>query len=192
MSEIVLRTDRLIIRLLQAGDLAELAAIQSDPEVMRFMGRGYTFPREYSADFIRRHRRYAREHETGIWAVALPATAAGDRSRLIGTCGLVPCDLHGVAEIEFGYMLGRDYWGRGYATEVARALVDYAFTVLGLQRVIAMTHPDNRASARVIVKAGLRLEQRVSLPKGPRLIFSLAADVPGASPGRVEPSPHRE
>ena len=63
------------------------------------------------------------------------------------------------------------HWGNGYATEVARELVRIGFQDLGHKRLIAMTHPDNKGSIRVIEKSGFQFEREVELGKGPRLIF---------------------
>src|SRR5881227_3139476 len=60
------------------------------------------------------------------------------------------------AEVEVGYRLSPRMWGRGYATEGARALLRYGFDVLGLYRIVGLTHPENLASQRVLCKAGLR------------------------------------
>jgi len=81
---------------------------------------------------------------------------------VIGYCGLFffP-DIEGQAEVEIGYRLARSVWGKGYATEAAKAVRDYAFNVLRLERLIAMIDPSNIASIRVAEKIGMHYEKEV-------------------------------
>jgi hypothetical protein len=80
-------------------------------------------------------------------------------NELIGYCGLFYYpDVCGQPENEIGYRLARPSWGRGYATEAARAVRDYSFGVLGLLRLIAMIDPQNVASLRVAEKLGMHYE----------------------------------
>jgi len=69
--------------------------------------------------------------------------------KLVGDCGLVIQEVDGIEELEVGYHFNRKYWGRGFATEAARACMDYAFERLGRRRVISMIRPDNAPSRRV-------------------------------------------
>ncbi len=81
--------------------------------------------------------------------------------RMIGWIGIGPSSRYpGAGEFGFGYMLHRGYWGRGYATEAVSAIVDFAFRALAARRVSAWCYVENRASARVLAKAGLRFERR--------------------------------
>ena len=75
-------------------------------------------------------------------------------------------------EIEIGYRLHPDYWNRGLATEAARAVRDYAFEVMKLERVISLIHPDNRASRRVTEKNGMTLEKETTFRGFPTLVFT--------------------
>jgi ribosomal-protein-alanine N-acetyltransferase len=81
---------------------------------------------------------------------------------VIGYCGLFffP-DVGGQPEIEIGYRFARSAWGQGYATEAALAVRDYAFTTLGIKRLIAMVDPSNVASIRVVEKTGMHYEKDV-------------------------------
>jgi RimJ/RimL family protein N-acetyltransferase len=78
---------------------------------------------------------------------------------VIGDCGLIPIPFSGQGgkrgpDIELGYRLGAAHWGRGYATEAARAVLKFGIEDLGLDRIVAVTHPENHASKRVLVKTG--------------------------------------
>ena len=93
---------------------------------------------------------YQRSRGFSLWAVEERGTGS-----LLGDCGLQPLE-HLGPEIEVGYDLHPRAWGRGLATEAARAVMGYAFGALGLERVVAVVKPDNLASQRVLEKAGLR------------------------------------
>lgn len=80
---------------------------------------------------------------------------------LIGDCGLVWQDVNGVLEPEVGYHVHRAHWGRGLATEAARAVRDYAFATLGCDHVISLIRPENMPSRRVAEKNGLTLQRVV-------------------------------
>jgi len=72
-------------------------------------------------------------------------------------------DINGQAEVEIGYRLARSTWDQGYATEAAKAVCDYAFTMLGIKRLIAMIDPSNVSSIRVAEKIGMHYEKDVML-----------------------------
>jgi ribosomal-protein-alanine N-acetyltransferase len=147
-------TERLVIRSIEEADAEGLHRIFSDPEAMRFIPGG-AFD-----DMARVHRSIARsrerEQKTGLtlWAVADKATG-----EFMGQCGVVPVDGKGPVDapggtpIELVYHFARPFWGKGYATEAARAVAEYAFEALRLARLLGLTFPENRASQRVLEKA---------------------------------------
>lgn len=96
-------------------------------------------------------------HGYSFWAVTDRLTG-----QLIGRCGLLAQDVDGRAEVEIAYLLGRDWWGQGYATEAAHACLAYGQQTWKLSRVIALIHPANRASIRAAHKLGLSFEKRVT------------------------------
>jgi RimJ/RimL family protein N-acetyltransferase len=85
---------------------------------------------------------------------------------VIGDCGLLEKDVDGKREIELVYVFAPDVWGRGYATEMAGAVKRYAFTELGLERLIALIDPENASSERVAVRIGMRYERETLRPGG--------------------------
>jgi len=132
---------------LQHGN--ELYELDADPRVMRYIGNGQASTREQIDDVMRRlPRAYALYPGLGTWR----ATRRDDGD-FIGWFALkyIP---H-TAEVEVGYRLRYGAWGKGYATEGARALVGHGFDTVGLERIVGVTHPDNAASQRVLLKAGL-------------------------------------
>jgi len=146
----IARSDRLTLRAPTLDDLDALAALWSDPETMRYIGKGVPWAR---SDVRERLERAIRTHaETGMtfWTVV-----RNDDQTVLGQGGVVPIAFNG-PEHELGYRLGRDHWGKGYATEVARLAASYAFDSLGLDRLVAVTYPENEPSRRVLIKAGFR------------------------------------
>lgn len=163
-----LETERLVLRPLAPDDLEALAPYQADPEVMRYMG-GKTFTREETAERIARFREIFELDGIGQFAVE-----RSEDGLVLGRCGILNwetdpwrpvarAETDKPTETEIGYMLGRPHWGRGYATEAATAVRDYALTELGETRLIALIMHGNVASQRVAEKLGMQYEREVSL-----------------------------
>ncbi len=145
----ILITERLGLREFREGDVDALYRLDSDPRVMRYIGDGSVGTRASVAAAVARSMKYYDMYPgLGVWPAEHRATG-----RFVGWFCLkyVPQTV----EIEVGYRLSPEAWGRGYATEGARAVVQYGFGELGLERIIGLTHPDNVASQRVLRKAGL-------------------------------------
>lgn len=143
----------MVLRQFTASDLDDLVELDSDPQVMRFITGGSPTPRRTVEDeVLPRFLDYYRRYEgLGFWAAEAKGTG-----RFLGWFELRPLQDSRPEEVELGYRLRRSEWGKGYATEGARALVDTAFTALGVQRVVAMTMAVNAASRRVMERVGLR------------------------------------
>ncbi|MDP9472557.1 MAG: GNAT family N-acetyltransferase [Chloroflexota bacterium] len=147
----ILETERLILREWTPEDAPVAFAIYGDPAVMRYIradGRPDPDVAHTHAGLQRAIARYPQRPGFGFWA-AVERTGG----EVVGA-GLLK-DLDGGPEVEVGYHLARRVWGRGYATELARALVAYGFGRLGLNRIVGVAYPENRASCRVLEKAGL-------------------------------------
>ena len=154
MGGIIWETERLSLREITAEDLDDLLEIWGDPETMRFFP--HTLDSQAMREWIERNRRRYEQYGHGLWAAPL----RGER-KLVGDCGLVIQEVDGIEELEVGYHFNRKYWGRGFATEAARACMDYAFERLGRRRVISMIRPENTPSRRVAERNGLRIEREV-------------------------------
>jgi ribosomal-protein-alanine N-acetyltransferase len=165
-----LRTERLELRPFVDGDLEALFAVYGDPEVMRFVGtERRPFKRAQLADSQEIVRKHWRQRGFGPLTVVERSSAG-----LVGECGLQMLD--GGREVEITYTLARAAWGRGYATEAARAVLSWGFAGLRLQRIVALAYPGNLASLRVIEKLGMTPEG-MQLSNGARLAkFALAVD----------------
>jgi len=155
-----LETPRLRLRRLIAADLADLVALDCDPEVMRYVGspagaRGVAETEERARARILESQRGDRE-PLGFWLIE----ARGDAGAFLGLGALLRMPAgSGVPDgrdpdVEVAYRLARSAWGRGVATEAAGALVAHGLHTLGLPRLVAVTYPDNRASQRVLDKLG--------------------------------------
>lgn len=144
-----LETLRLELRDFVAADFDDLSRLDRDPRVMRYIADGRPATIEAVAQRLARFIRYPTLYpDLGMWRAARQDTGA-----FIGFFCLVYAGES--TDIEIGYRLRPDAWGQGFATEGARALVDYGFDDLGLDRIIGVTHPGNRVSQRVLLKAGL-------------------------------------
>ena len=146
-----LETPRLRLRPLASSDEADLIALDSDPEVMRYVGSpaGVKSPAETAERARLRIRETQRgDYEPlGFWRIE----GRGDRA-FHGVGALI--QMPGGDDVEVAYRLARTAWGQGIATEAAGALVAHALGPLALPRVVAVTYPANQASQRVLDKLG--------------------------------------
>jgi [ribosomal protein S5]-alanine N-acetyltransferase len=156
-------TQRLVLRPVESSDLEPLQAIWSDSLVMRHMGAG-TRDAAQSLKRLQELIEHQRRHGFGKW-VAI-ARASGD---LIGYCGIELYE--GGPDVELGFSLARSAWGRGYATEAARAWLEHGFGALGFPRVIAVVKPSNTASIRVLEKVGMTRVGPTRLAGGEWLLY---------------------
>lgn len=149
----IAETSRLVLRRFVRDDASSLAITLGDAEVMRYSRTGPMLPEQIAA-YIQRWTASYRTLGYGLWAVV-------DKSsqRLVGYCGLSAIEVEGRPEVEVGYRLARDCWGRGLGTEAAAAARDVAFGRLRLPRLIAIIDPRNTASQRVAEKIGLTYEK---------------------------------
>jgi len=142
-----LETERLALRGFRDEDLDPLAAWLADPDVVRFLP-GPPRSREQSARTLGFFMEHQERHGFSAWAME-----ERDSGRVLGWCGLAEFEQTG--EVELLYCLAREAWGRGLATEAARACVACARDSLGLPRLIAAAVPGNSASRAVLEKSGM-------------------------------------
>ncbi len=152
MEPLILKTERLILREFVPQDADALAAVLGDPVAMQYYPA--PFDRAEIDQWIRRNRTRYFDPGFGLWAMLLK-----DSRKLIGDCGCFVRELEGSVEFELAWHVRRDLWGRGYATEAAQNCIDYAFTRLGAERVIALVRPENKGSCRVAEKIGMTCEK---------------------------------
>ncbi len=154
MNEIIIETERLILRPIGHEDINDLLLIWGDAETMQYFPK--TLNRQEISEWIDRNLRRYENYGHGLWAAILKS-----EQKLVGDCGLVFQEVDGVEELEVGYHFNKNYWGRGLAAEAARGCMDYAFQELGRQRVISMIRPENIPSRRVAERNGLKIEKEI-------------------------------
>lgn len=156
-----LETERLILREWCVDDFEEFAAMMADPAVMQFLaGDGKPLPRWVAWRAMTDMAGHWTLRGFGMFAAIERSTGA-----LVGRVG--PWQPEGWPEIEIGWTLRPQYWGRGYATEAARRCIDYVFGDLGRPHVISLISPENERSIRVAERLDERLEGTITLPHIP-------------------------
>lgn len=145
-----LRTERLLLREWRDDDLAPFAAMNADPRVMEHFPA--LLSREESDESVGRARAHFERHGFGMWVVEVPGEVP-----FAGFVGLqhVSFQAHFTPAVEIGWRLAVSVWGRGYATEAARAALAMGFEQLGLAQIVALTVSGNKRSRRVMEKLGM-------------------------------------
>lgn len=147
-----IETERLLLRPLVPDDLDGLAALYADAENMKWLGPGAR-TRAQAAESLDRMWNLYRKQGFGMMATVEKLTGA-----LIGRCGYLVQTVEGREELELAWLIARERQGRGFATEAAVALRDYAEKELGRKRVISLIVPGNHPSAKVAQKIGMQVE----------------------------------
>ena len=162
-----LETERLILRMFREDDFEQHASICADPEVTRFLGEGRPLSRFEAWRSMAMILGHWQLRGYGPWAVEERATG-----NLIGKIGFFYPE--GWPDFELGWVLGRESWGKGYASEGARRALDYAFTEMGRDHVISLIHPENTASIKVAERLGERIEGQTELFDHAVLIYGIS------------------
>jgi ribosomal-protein-alanine N-acetyltransferase len=166
---VVLNTERLSLRHLEAGDLGPLYAMYRDPEVRWYYPDGTRTLEETRRELEWFANGHPDRPDLGLWA-----TIERGSGEFLGRYGLLPWQIEGTEEVELAFMIRKDRWREGLATEAAHGICRYASTVLGLRRLICLLMPGNEASARVAAKVGMRFEREYTDELGPCHIYALA------------------
>ncbi|MGM9490785.1 GNAT family N-acetyltransferase [Ideonella sp. YS5] len=145
----IFESKRLHARRIGPADAPAMHRVYGDAGAMRWVGDGQPLDLAQCEHWVEVTLRNYAERGYGMFALA-----SRESGEVIGFCGLVHPG--GQREVELKYALRRESWGRGLASEAAAAMLGYAGSVLGIRRVIATTAPDNVASHRVLLKAGMR------------------------------------
>lgn len=169
MNSKVLETGRLIFRRLNMDDLEDLFALYHSPDVRKYYSEGVPSYEETKQELEWMINTFYAKYGFGMWATIHKATG-----KFIGRCGMTPMDIEGHEEIEVGYMLAKEYWGQGLATEAAQAILQYGLEQVGLSRLICVINPGNRASSKVAMKIGMTLEIDGNVNGEPTLLYSIS------------------
>jgi len=144
----LIETPRLLLRPFGPGDAVLVHRVYSDPEVMRYVATGPMADLAVTERLLADYQAHQTRLGYSFWAVIERSSGA-----LIGDAGLYRTP---TGEVELGYTLGLQWWGRGYATEAASAWLECAFSSLGIFEVVALAEPANVASLHVLEKLGMR------------------------------------
>lgn len=146
----IIRTERLILRRWNSADREFFAALNADPKVMEYFPS--TLSRKESDDLAARICTKMEEQGWGLWAVSIP-----DVAPFIGFIGLAKptFEVHFMPAVEVGWRLAFEYWGKGYATEGAKAALSYGFDNLNLEEIVSFTAVQNKRSRRIMEKIGM-------------------------------------
>lgn len=149
-SKVILETERLFLRFMTYVDIQPLVDLWSDADVTRFMGG----PREKAtlACNLNKTASNLLVEPYDLWPLVEKSSG-----KVIGHYGLIDKDVEGKIDIELVFVLAKSVWGKGYATEIALALREYAFKIRGITRLIALIDPENNTSERVAIKVGMLL-----------------------------------
>jgi ribosomal-protein-alanine N-acetyltransferase len=167
---VVLETSRLSLRVPGEEDADFMLELFSDPNVNRFLLSSTPYSREIILEGIARSQACHAANKFSRWILQLKST-----QELVGHAGLLVKEIESVPEIELGYALRPSAWGQGYAFEATVASLDYAFGKLGRDRVVAIIHPENRASIRVAERIGMVNERKILWERKAAYLFSAKA-----------------
>jgi [ribosomal protein S5]-alanine N-acetyltransferase len=162
--ELMFETPRLSVRHFQKKDLDDFAALCADPEVMRYVGDGTTSSRAEVAHWIEVCQTKYQQRGYGTSAVFEKSS-----DRFIGYCGVVRAPEHDFDELI--YVFHSFAWGKGYATEMGQAMLQYVFEKSTLDKIYATIHGDNEASVKVVQKLGMTFEKRKLEPDGTYTLY---------------------
>ena len=157
VSMIILETERMVLRKLSTDDAEFVLELLNEPSFLRYIGdRGVRNLEDARQYILNRLVASYERNGFGLYLVELKESRVS-----IGISGLVKRDALPDADIGFAFLPA--YWSKGYAVESAAAVMNYARDVLGLNRILAITSPDNDASAKLLGKIGLRFERLIKL-----------------------------
>jgi ribosomal-protein-alanine N-acetyltransferase len=168
---IILETPRLLLRHPHIDDVQALYALYQDIEIRRYFPDGvlsYEDTKEELEWYLHGHPRCPK---LGLWG-----TIYKESGKFIGRCGMLPWEIDGKLEIEITYLLDKEFWHQGLATQAAYGILFYGFEKLHLTRLICLMHPENIASRKVAERIGMKLESQVNGVAGdnfPTLLYAI-------------------
>lgn len=168
MERLPLRTERLLLRPVAEGDLARLAGIMADPDVMKLALYERSLTLEEAQEFI--NADFTRDEGD---VTHLGVLCRNDNGVIIGFAGLLPCKYF-PEDLEIGFVLASEHQGKGYATEIGKNLVDLCFGALGRERLLGLCDPRNTGSRSVLEKLGMSAVDEIATPdRGRRAVFAI-------------------
>jgi RimJ/RimL family protein N-acetyltransferase len=171
----VLTTQRLNLQPFTLDDAPFILALLNEPSFLQFIGDRRVRTLEAARHYLRQGP-IASYQKNGF---GLYLTTLKENGAAIGMCGLIKRE--GLADVDIGYAFLPAYWGQGYATEAAAGVLAYGKTVIGLNRIVAITAVANDSSIKVLQRIGLRFERLLTLPGEDEEIMLFAWDRPSAA-----------
>lgn len=162
-----IQTQRLVLRPLKRGDLDAIHTLWTAPGVRQYLWDDEIIPRDRTEEILQENERLFTEKYFGLWG-----GWSQDRERLIGFSGF--WYFREPPELEILYGVADELWGRGYASEMAAAMVAYGFEELNFPKIIGSTDAPNVASSRVMEKLGFQLEKRETVEGLDTLFYGLS------------------
>jgi RimJ/RimL family protein N-acetyltransferase len=151
----VLETDRLVLRRMSVDDAEFELRLLNEPSFLRFIGdRGVRTLEDARAYILKGPVDMYDRLGFGLYLAELKEEGVP-----IGICGLVKRDF--LADVDIGFAFLPEFWGQGYASEAASAVMEYAKGALGLKRIVAITNPENHSSIRLLEKLGLKFDRMI-------------------------------
>jgi len=163
---IILETQRLYLREFINSDGFHFYELNNDPEVIKYTGNKAFQSLDEANNFIKNYSDY-RQNGFGRWAVCLKET-----DEFLGWCGLK----QEKQVIDLGFRFYKKYWNNGFATEAAKACINYGFLKLKLPEIIGRAYVKNTASIRVLKKCNLKFEKRFEYDKKPTVLYTIKND----------------
>ncbi|MCY9269714.1 GNAT family N-acetyltransferase [Bacillus licheniformis] len=154
MKDMIMKTDRLILRKMRHDDAENLLEIFSDPAAMEYYPS--TKNEKQTLQWIDWTLENYEKHGTGLWISEHKQT-----SEFLGQCGIVPQEVEGSNEMEIGYLFKRSVWKNGYATEAASACKQYGFESFHLKKIASLPDAKNLPSRKVAERIGMTLEKTI-------------------------------
>lgn len=166
--KIILETERLYLREFLLGDGTFFYHLNNDPDVIKYTGNIPFTSLNEATIFIKNYADY-KHNNYGRWAVCLKAS-----HEFIGWCGLKK-DTE-TNDVDLGFRFFKKYWGRGYASEAAKACVKYGFLQLNLSEIIGRAHVENKASIEVLKKCNLKFKKTFLYENIPAVLYTIKND----------------
>ncbi len=166
----VLKTNGLSLQPTREKDIKVLhERVFSDKEVMKYTFFEKVFTFNETKEFVKAHFSKDKEELLGLVGIYL-----SDNDTIIGFAGILEFEYKNAKEYEFGFVLGCEYWGKGYATKTGKAQIDFAFKDIGLKQIYALINPENKASKRVVTKLGLKYADSIIVKnRGKREVYEI-------------------
>jgi RimJ/RimL family protein N-acetyltransferase len=167
MDTVMMTTERLNLRKMTVEDVQNLMQILSDPQAMKYYPA--TMNEEEPLGWINRTLGNYKKLGVGFWIVEDKSTG-----RFLGQCGIIPQEFDGADVMEIAYLFVRQEWGNGYATESAKACMEYGFQHLGLHKMYSFIDANNLPSARVAKRNGMHVETTITKWGKDVLVYSVS------------------